>query len=472
MSRAPWRDHIVTTLIAFVSTFFGVALIQGSQLMVDFIVADDPEAAGMFGTAVLSVAVVFIGIGAYTAAVVTANTFSTIVAGRVRTIAQYRLLGQTAGKLRANLASEGLVAGLVGTLLGLASALVTYRLLVQAGIDREFLPTVDSVNYTWVAPAVAVPAVISVLTVWVAAYVGSRAVSKVSPVQALSAHVEAPVEERRSSAVRKISFALFMAIGVALLLGGCALGVVSPMGVLVAFWGGVFSFTAVVIGAVMIVPRLLALIGRCFGSNAAVVLARGNVTRAPRAATRATIGMIIGVALIVMFVVALATMKQIVWTYLLEQNGGQVPEAEKMVFDQSMMVVNGVMISLTCVSVVLAAIGMISNLALAVIQRRRELGLLRAVGATSSQIRLMILVESAVTSIVAIGFGAILGILYGWAGAQSTFGVAVGGFALPVVPWELPVAVAAATITLALVAAIGPSIRATKVSPVEALAVS
>lgn len=326
-------------------------------------------------------------------------------------------------------------------------------------------------EYTWIAPSSPLPAVFAILTVWIAAYLGSRAVAKVSPVQALSASVEAPVEQATSGKGRKIAFWLLMAPGLALLLGGCAIGAATPLGVLVAFNGGVLSFTAVVVGAVFIVPRLVAWIGGLFGGSASAALARGNALRAPRATTRAVIGMIIGVALIVMFAVALATMRQIMADFFFAKEGG--PSAEDLAaFDQSMAVVTAIMFTLVAVSAVLAAIGMISNLALAVIQRRRELGLLRAVGMDGSQIRSMILIESAVTAIVAIGFGAVLGILYGWAGAQSTYGSLAGGVAWPVVPWQLPIAIVIATVALALVAAIGPAARATKVTPIEALAVS
>lgn len=474
MRDGRWRDHIVTAIIAFVSSAFGVALIQGSQLMVDLIVGEDPEAAGMMGLAVQSVAWVFIGIGAYTAAVVTANTFSTIVAGRVREIAQLRLLGATSGSLQRRLALEGLAAGAVGAVAGWGAAIGAYRLIVERAVADGTLPepVPGAFGYTWIAPTSPMPAVFAILTVWIAAYLGSRAVAKVSPVQALSATVEPPVERIAAGRGRTVAFWLLMGPGLLLLLGGCAIGAVSPLGVLVAFWGGVLSFTAVVVGAVRIVPQLVSWIGGLFGGSASAALARGNALRAPRATTRSVIGMIIGVALIVMFAVALATMRQVIWDYMIAQGGGAPTEEDRMLFEQSMATVTAVMIALVAVSAVLAAIGMISNLALAVIQRRRELGLLRAIGMDGGQVRSMILVESAVTAIVAIGFGAVLGLIYGWAGAQSTYGSVAGGVAMPVVPWALPVAIVVATTALALVAAIGPAARATRVTPIEALAVS
>lgn len=470
-----WRDHIVTAIIAFVSAVFGVALIQGSQLMVDLMTPEGGEAAGTVAVAVQSVAWVFIGIGAYTAAVVTANTFSTIVAGRVREIAQYRLLGATAGSLQARLALEGLAAGAIGAVVGWAAAIGLYRLVVERAIGDGVLPAPiagTAYDYTWIAPISPLPAVFAIVTVWLAAYFGSRAVATVSPMQALSATVEAPAERLESGLGRRVAFWILMGPGLLLLAGGCAIGAVTPLGVLVAFCGGVLSFTAVVVGAVFIVPRLVAWAGGLFGGSAAAAIARGNALRSPRATTRSVIGMVIGVALIVMFVVALATMRVVVWDYLLGPAGESPSPEEAAMFDEMMATVTGVMIALVAVSAALAAIGMISNLGLAVIQRRRELGLLRAVGMSGGQMRAMILVESALTAIVAIGFGAILGLLYGWAGAQSTFGAIAGGVAWPVVPWQLPLAIVGATLALATVAAIAPARRATKVTPMEALAVA
>ena len=66
-------------------------------------------------------------------------------------------------------------------------------------------------------------------------------------------------------------------------------------------------------------------------------------------------------------------------------------------------------------SVVIAFFGIINTLALSVIERTREIGMLRAVGMTRRQVASMILLESMVIAL----FGAVLGIavgsLFGWA---------------------------------------------------------
>ncbi|HEY2557564.1 MAG TPA: ABC transporter permease, partial [Diaminobutyricibacter sp.] len=123
-------------------------------------------------------------------------------------------------------------------------------------------------------------------------------------------------------------------------------------------------------------------------------------------------------------------------------------------------------------SAVIAAIGVVNNLSLSVLQRTRELGLLRALGFSAGQVRTLILSESAQLTIAAVLSGLVLGTVYGWAGAQALLGSLPGaGFVAPVVPWSLLVIAAVAAAGLAIVASVAPTRRATGVSPVVALAV-
>jgi len=171
---------------------------------------------------------------------------------------------------------------------------------------------------------------------------------------------------------------------------------------------------------------------------------------------------------VVMFVVASATMRSITRSYIGEVDDPAATAALETLLD----VTTVVMIVLGGISAVLAAIGMVSNLSLSVIQRRREIGVLRAVGASREQVRAMITVESLLSSVVAIGTGCVLGVLYGWAGAQATFGAAQHALVWPTVPWQLLVAVVASAAALGLVAAVAPVQRATRVAPIDALRVA
>jgi putative ABC transport system permease protein len=124
-------------------------------------------------------------------------------------------------------------------------------------------------------------------------------------------------------------------------------------------------------------------------------------------------------------------------------------------------------------SALIAAIGMVNTLSLSVMQRTRELGLLRALGFDRRQLRLMIVAESAALTVAATLTGIVLGFGYGWAGAQALLGGAQGepAFVLPGLPWTLFGGLLVAAGVLTLVASIAPARRATRVSPVVALAV-
>ncbi|MDQ1572336.1 MAG: putative transport system permease protein, partial [Actinomycetota bacterium] len=124
-------------------------------------------------------------------------------------------------------------------------------------------------------------------------------------------------------------------------------------------------------------------------------------------------------------------------------------------------------------SAVIAAVGMVNNLSLSVLQRTRELGLLRALGFTARQVRSMIVAESVQLTVAAVVVGLILGTFYGWAGAESMLGEIQGspGLVFPAVPVALVVGVIAAAALLTWLASATPARRATRVAPVTALAV-
>src|SRR5690606_5140437 len=120
-------------------------------------------------------------------------------------------------------------------------------------------------------------------TIAVAAWFGTSPVTRVSPVQALSATVEAPLDLSRTPVWQRVLAIIGLAGGGLLCLGGAAIGIVSPLGLFVAFLGGAASFTGFVLGARMVVPRLLRLVGGLFGRGVPATLATANAVRSPRA---------------------------------------------------------------------------------------------------------------------------------------------------------------------------------------------
>jgi putative ABC transport system permease protein len=396
--------------------------------------------------------------------VVTSNTFATIIAGRTRTIALLRLIGATARSQRRAVAREGLVVGIVGSILGLGIGVGMNALVIWICTATAFVP---ALAFALVAPIDLLPVAAVVLTTWLASWVGSRRVLVVSPIQATGAAAERNTSEVSAHHARNGASITLFAIGILLLLLGVAVGQKSALGILIGVLGGMLSFTAVVLSAQVVMPPALRLVGRLFGTSSAARLAAQNAVRYPERSARTTIGIVIGVTLVSMFSVAVQT------AIVLLEAVGRAHPAQQQQTGQILTVVAVIFSVISAFSAVLAAIGMVNNLSLSVLQRVRELGLLRALGFTARQIRAMIVVESAQLTIAAVVVGLLLGTFYGWAGAESLLGFSPGspGLIWPAFPPVLLVVIVAAAAALTWLASVAPTRRATRVTPVDALAV-
>ncbi|KQR44639.1 FtsX-like permease family protein [Frigoribacterium sp. CFBP 8754] len=463
-ARELLAEHRPSILVTTLATTFGVALV-GATRVLDQALRADPVAgdSATVGQMLGVVAVVVIGIALYVGAVVTANTFATIVAGRTSTIALMRLLGSSSRQQRRAVAGEGLVVGLVGAALGavLGSVLVVVAVAVLVG--RGTLPDLP---YSVVSATALAPAVVVVATTLAAAWVGSRKVLAVTPLQAIGTAQESPAHEAPRRVLRTVVSAALVVVGGALLAAGVVTGLADATGVVVAFLGGVVSFTGVVVGAHLVMPLALRGVGRLGGSGAVARLAAENAVRHPERSTRATVGIVIGVTLVSTLAVALGTLRAVI-----ESMTAADPEyfAElDALFSTTLLVVT----ALVGFSALIAAVGLVNDVSLSVLQRRRELGLLRTLGATARQVRLMVLLEAAQMTVAAVLLGLLLGVVYGWAGAQSLLGSAAGELVVPQVPVGLVVALVVAAAALALVSSAVPARRATSVPPVVATAVA
>jgi putative ABC transport system permease protein len=462
--RMRLREYSASILVTVLSSAFGVLLLQGTSVLTTVIMGNDIAGKKSVQLALGLVAAVFFAIAVYVGGVVTANTVGTVIAGRIRLIALYRLIGASAASLRRSVAVDGLLVGVVGSLLGLAVASLITSVAVRVGVATDYLP---SLSYDLFFVLLAAPLVAVVVVTWLASWVGSRRILEVTPIQAGAAAVEPSRQEAASHAVRNGAAFAMIGIGALLLVAGVVLGQVSMLGVLVAMLGGILSFSGVVLGAPLFMPALLRLVGRMLGRGPSAKIAAANAVRNPARSTRATIGLVIGVTLVTMFAVAAQSYVDII------TRGSEEYPADYAGVDEVLALTIGVFAVLFGFSALIAAVGMVNNLSLSVLQRTRELGLLRALGFTRAQIRRMILAESIQMTVAAVGFGLVLGILYGWAGAQSLLGSILGGGGplLPSVPWLVVVVAMLAATVLSTVASIAPTRRATRISPVAALAV-
>ena len=130
--------------------------------------------------------------------------------------------------------------------------------------------------------------------------------------------------------------------------------------------------------------------------------------------------------------------------------------------DQALIVVN-VFLGL---SLVIAVLGIVATLALSVVERRRELGLLRAVGMTRGQMRRMVCWEGLVVAIFGGILGTVLGVAFGVLAADIIPDSVVNTLAIPVGQIILYLVVAALA---GLASGILPAIWAGRLKVLEAI---
>ena len=139
---------------------------------------------------------------------------------------------------------------------------------------------------------------------------------------------------------------------------------------------------------------------------------------------------------------------------------------KKLIHDQ-ISVLLYLVYALLGLAIVIAVLGVVNTLALSVVERTREIGLLRAIGLARRQLRRMIRLESVVIAV----FGAVLGLALGLVWGVSTQQVlALQGMNALAIPWTTIVAVVVGSAVVGVVAALLPALRASRMNVLAAIA--
>jgi putative ABC transport system permease protein len=139
---------------------------------------------------------------------------------------------------------------------------------------------------------------------------------------------------------------------------------------------------------------------------------------------------------------------------------------KKLVHDQ-IAVLLYLVYALLGLAIVIAVLGVVNTLALSVVERTREIGLLRAIGLGRRQLRRMIRLESVVIAV----FGAVLGLALGLVWGVCTQQVlALSGMKALAIPWSTIVAVVIGSAVVGVVAALLPALRASRMNVLAAIA--
>ncbi len=112
-------------------------------------------------------------------------------------------------------------------------------------------------------------------------------------------------------------------------------------------------------------------------------------------------------------------------------------------------------------------LALLNTLAISVLARTREIGILRAMGATRRQVRRMVVAESLLLSVIGTGFGVVAGVFLGYALVLATAAV---GWPMPYLfPWDGVLITIAVGIVFGVVAAAVPARTASNLRVVDAL---
>ncbi|WP_166973272.1 ABC transporter permease [Brevibacterium atlanticum] len=463
--RANPGQFFPSVLVVFIAALFGTVIMQGIAILTAWltsakIIAESTNAQNLLSV----VGYVFFLIALFVSAIVIANTFSIIVAGRSRQLALLRLIGASAKRLRRAASVEGLLISVPSAVLAFAAS------TALSWATLSYLGERVTTEVGLLDPVMVVPALATIVVTWLSAYLGAYRITRISPIEATSQAVERRLEDARASLGALTATLLLLTMGLTFLISavvGAGSQRLSIMGVLLVALGAVLTFLGIIVGHPWILPPVQSVIGRLLGRTAVSRLAAKTIAQHPTRNARTVIGLVIGITLIVMFATAMTTFRDQIVAYARsfgEEGWNGLEDALAEVVDKTMLFFLGLILF----SVIIAVIGVANALMLSVRQRTQEIGLLRALGQTPKRVRRMIAAEGLQLSLTACVIAVPLGIAYGWIGALTLLSPLLGLFA-PSVPWWVIIAVAGGSLVAVLAASRGPARAATSISPVEAL---
>jgi putative ABC transport system permease protein len=253
---------------------------------------DIQDGLGFLTTALLA----FAGISLFVGAFIIFNTFSITVTQRMREFALLRTLGASRGQIMRSVIGEGLVLGVVGSLVGLALGMAIapgLRALFRAvGVD---LPSTGNVVAT---RTIVVSLVIGTLVSVLAGLAPALRATRVPPVAALR-EVAVPAGRGPSRKVT-VAGALLAVLGIGLMAVGLFGSLTTNAALSFTGAGAAATFLGVALVSPWLVRPLASLIGRPIERLTGITgrLARENSVRQPGRTAVTAAALMIGVALV------------------------------------------------------------------------------------------------------------------------------------------------------------------------------
>ncbi len=138
------------------------------------------------------------------------------------------------------------------------------------------------------------------------------------------------------------------------------------------------------------------------------------------------------------------------------------------IFTSIINIINGVLLLIALISVIVASVNIMNTMYTSVLERTKEIGIMKAIGARNSDIGFIFVFESGFLGLV----GGILGILFGYVIASfGGFIAAQSGYSAlyPIFPWYLIAACLFFAFSVGAISGVLPALHASKLNPVDAL---
>ncbi len=140
---------------------------------------------------------------------------------------------------------------------------------------------------------------------------------------------------------------------------------------------------------------------------------------------------------------------------------------------RGLIIIDSLLGAIGTVALIIAALGIINTMVMSILERTREIGIMKAIGGSEKEIKLIFFVEAGFIGIIGAIFGLILGWLVTRIANQIVNAKLIPQDELPVdlfyFPLWLLLGATAFSILISLAAGSYPAIRAARIDPVKAL---
>jgi len=137
-------------------------------------------------------------------------------------------------------------------------------------------------------------------------------------------------------------------------------------------------------------------------------------------------------------------------------------------FSNILGIVQMVFIGIAAISLIVGGIGIMNTMYTSVVERTRQIGTMKAIGAKNFDILAIFVFESGIIGLVGGVIGAVLGVL---AGKAVQFASAIGGYELLKISVDMNVIILGLVFAfvVGIISGLAPAIQASKLNPVQAL---